>query len=443
MARKEMGLLTKQDVINYLTSSREEVLCLLREQGLDEEEIATLLKQEIAKYVKEDINAGMLKLTYAPMCRLVENFKLKDFSSREWIYNPNYLNEEDFNNLRGQEKLPLQMQEKAESSPYIFNDAGEFVDYEKVAVDPHFYVNQDQNMLFGKLIRLKHVPADARAAKLIENSKGGIAISVDDTSLFDKVMSISFCAIMEGKSKEAVVMYRYDSSRLKHNNVFIGDDFKKDVFGQEVESPHFHFQCEADSVLCLRKKPGKNRNYIYKAGRCNAIDCKHLSEYLKGLDMLSSAEIERLYYHKLHLGMPFLQMIHENKVAQCDFVKSVNKYLKSLPTQQRKQLSEVEKWIGKSYAENYDERAHEYISYDTYTIFGQVVKAIDFIDFVYTQRMQTNDITINKHLAQIELLSANEVMDCIAGVVKVKKKAKQNKTHCCDEMSRGGELMKS
>lgn len=431
MAQKIKQLLTKQDFLQYLTSSRDVVIEKLRDEGMNDEQIKEFLKEELSKFVKDDANIGMVKLTYAPMCTLVENFKFRDFISRSWVYRPKVMNESDFNVLREQGKFPTDMAGVTQKDGYIFYDPCFLSEsLTREAKRQQFYVSKDQNILYGKLTRVKYVPIDEQRISLLDKSKGIIDYSVDDITLFDKVSSISFCAIMEGRCKDAVLLYRYDSSRLKHKNVFLEDDVKKEIFGEEVESPHFHFQCEDDSVLCLRKKHAKDGKFVYKAGRCNAIDCKHLSNYLMDLDGLSQAEIERLYYHGQHYNMPFLKMAHNNETAQCDFVRVVNKYLKNLPTEERKDLAAIEKWIGKSYAETYDERAHEYVSYDTYTNFGQLIKAVDFIDFVYHQRMDTKDPTANKHLAQVEMLAAGEVMDCIAGVAKKKQtgKKKDNKS---------------
>ncbi|MBO5394829.1 MAG: hypothetical protein J6A28_02870 [Clostridia bacterium] len=413
--------ITKSDIYTYLTSSREAVINKLQEQTVAMDNIKPILKKALYKYVKDDIGKIDASVYCVPMCTLVEQFSLKDFTNRVWVYKPSFMAESDYNKLRGLRKIPLLIKEHNNTNNiYTFPNKisiASTTKYEKVFVEPQFYTNEDDNIMFGKLMRLKYVPKNAKVVDLLDKSKEIVQYSHDDQSLFDKVMSISFCVIIEGDCTKAIPLYRYDSSRLEHTNLYIGDDKRREIFGEVVHSPHFHFQNEDDSLLCLRKyHKNNNKDHLYKSGRCNAIDCKHLRKYLIDLDTMPRPAIEKLNSHNKNYGMPFLKMRYEEKVAQCNFIKGVNKYLKALDQETRKKLSCVEKWIGKAHGERFDVEANEYVSYDYYPIFGELIKAVDFIDFLFNCRQNCVDCKVSKHLAELELLTANMAINCFAGV---------------------------
>ena len=114
-------------------------------------------------------------------------------------------------------------------------------------------------------------------------------------------------------------------------------------------------------------------------------------------------------------------MAHDGNVAQCRFLKNVEKYLKNLDPETRKEVSEVEKWLAKTHGERFDVELNKYVSYDYYPIFEQLIRTIDFIDFVYNYRKKVSDPKINKCLAEMELLAANDAINTFAGVISVKE----------------------
>ena len=91
----------------------------------------------------------------------------------------------------------------------------------------------------------------------------------------------------------------------------------------------------------LRKRDGK-----YKAGRSNAIDCKHLKKYLLDLEASSDNEIENQKNKNLDYDMPFLQYRSENKKVGVNVDKLFYSFLKD------KTDEEINKLWGYDYKED-------------------------------------------------------------------------------------------
>ena len=274
-------ILTKADVNTYLTTSRAAVLDKLKQCIVKSENLKPMLKQALYKFVRDDVDVLDERVCFMPMCKLLENFSLKKFTNRCWVYKPHFLNEGDYNKLRHLKKVPLLIKgfnntDEIYTFPNNINIKSSSK-FEKVMAEPKFYTNEEDNIMFGKLMRLKYVPAEEKILQKLENTQGLDEYPYDDETIYDKVISISFCAIIKGDCTNAIPIYRYDSSKLHHKNIYIGDDERREIFGDVAQSPHFHFQNEDDSLLCLRKyHQNNNKDHLYKSGRCNAIDCKHL-----------------------------------------------------------------------------------------------------------------------------------------------------------------------
>lgn len=415
--------LSDEIFFRYLTSNRRKVIEEMIEKGYEEDELKPILKQEIKKVLNERrMGRDVSSIRYSDsFYKLISNFNLKSFIEREWAYRPQFIKQKDYLTLQAERKIPLHF-EDLNHTDFICDFPNKIEtqchgEFEKENKEPQFFINEKDSMLFAKLARVKYVPIRLKTVR--ETAEKG-ELDYNDQSLFDCVMSISFCAVIDGKTKNSLPLYRYDSSKLMHKNMFVGDDYRKDVFGETVRSPHFHFQNEDDSLLCLKRQFDKCGKEVYKSGRCNAIDCDGLRRYLISLDQRNDKQIETLSKFDLHYGMPFLRQRREKLVSRCDFMPEIRKFIKTLPTNEKVDLLAVEKWLSQSDVRVWFEDGSSF-AYEDCDCFGSLIKALDFIQFVFDKRVKTKNPTLVKNLSKIELLVASKAIDAFAGVENLRE----------------------
>ena len=410
--------LSDEIFFKYLTSNRRKVIDEAVAKGYNENELCLILKQEIKKLLSERrMGRDVSSIKYSDsFYKLISNFNLQSFIDREWAYRPQFIKQKDYLTLQAERKIPLHF-EDLNHTDFLCEFPNNFQteshgEFEKEFKEPQFFINEKDSMLFAKLARVKYVPTRLKTVR--ETAEKG-ELDYNDQSLFDCVMSISFCVVIDGKTKNSLPLYRYDSSKLIHKNMFVGDDYRKDVFGQTVRSPHFHFQNEDDSLLCLKRQFDKRGREVYKSGRCNAIDCEGLRQYLIRLDRNNDKQIETLSKLNLHYGMPFLRQRREKLVSNCDFISEVRKFIKKLPNNERVDLLAVEKWLSQSDVRVWFEDGSSF-AYEDCECFGSLIKALNFIQFVFDRRVKAKNTALVKNLSKIELLVASKVIDSFAGV---------------------------
>ena len=423
-AGRVSNVVNDDDVISYLSTSRRKVIEKIVARGISEDELKPILKREIKKLV---LSQGHGKDVWAikfsdGFYKLISNFKLKTFLEKSWAYRPQFLKQKDYQLLQDEIKIPLNFEDIKSDQPVCnFPDGFETdcqCEFEKEFKQPQFFINEKDSMMFAKLTRLKYTPMRIKYARLLDEQ--GEKLELEDKRIFDRIISISFFAVPDGKMHNAIQLYRYDSSKLAHRNMFIGEDYRQDVFGQEVKSPHFHFQNEDDSLLCLKRQSDRPEAEAYKSGRCNAIDCEGLKKYLIDLDQTADEVVENLYAFKIHYGMPFLKKRKEKIVARCNFIESVNKFIKTLSAEDRILLTDVQGWISESQYPVCDDEGNMF-DYDDYPCFGQLIRGLDFIQFVFDKRNEEFDVRKSQLLTKLEILCANCVMDAFAGVENLKE----------------------
>lgn len=211
--------------------------------------------------------------------------------------------------------------------------------------------------------------------------------------------------LLDGDPNKAMPYLRYDSEQGTHNNVFVGDDKRMAIFGKEAVGPHFHFQNETDSLLCLKKFNG-SEDKKYKTGRSNAIDLPHLRKYLSYLDSLSETRLDYEYQQNRHYGMPFLELKMKGRTVKVDFVGAVCKLLEETDINSAK-TQEIKHWL------DWAKGLSEYKNQDGKK-FGKFIMALDFISLLYDLRYKTGDMHERRLFTQMELITSNALINSVS-----------------------------
>ena len=98
----------------------------------------------------------------------------------------------------------------------------------------------------------------------------------------------------------------------------------------------------------------------------------------------------------------------------------IRKFIKSLPTNEKVDLLAVEKWLSQSDVRVWFEDGSSF-AYEDCDCFGSLIKALDFIQFVFDKRIKTKNSTLVKNLSKIELLVASKAIDAFAGVENLRE----------------------
>ena len=318
----EMSVVEKS-VLDYLYGKREKAFLDLSHnmQEHDFEDIKAILKQELYAYMRMHGGKTGRVEHYAPFYKMIKEFKAKDFIKREWKYVPYYLPENEYRKIQSSVKYHVKFKRYNYEKPlYDFANTVDFADskskyevtQERVKTDIRFYAERSGNQqqsLYAKVVSLKFKPTQLRLVRDELEAHPDIdreAILMDKF-LYSRSLSISLYALIDASPNAAMPIMRYDNDVAPHHNVFLGDDKRRLVFGDTASSPHFHFQNEEDSLMCLRKFRSYEGKMKYRTGRCNAIDCSHLKQYLK------------IYQMTNYLHIQFKKIFVKKMIMECHF----------------------------------------------------------------------------------------------------------------------------
>ncbi len=410
---------------DYLNGNRDDVVLDMAFQLNEKhmEKIVPHLKKEIYEYVKfnhEDFDGKVCMKDSA--YKIMENFDTNVFKMRNWKHKPFYLKKTDFDVLQGCVKNMVDVKRYKTDKPiYQFGNTFVFPDNRKhgekkgehYKSDMQFYISQNEDMLFGKFVSLKFKPKELASIKnLIAKSENKKDI-VYNRYLYDRSLTITHYVFLDGDPNKAMPYMRYDNDLYIHTNVFIGKDKRKRYFGESADCPHFHFQNEDDALLCLRKfRSGKDGKIKYRTGRCNAIDCRHLKEYLHQLDM-QFPEYLKEHSDEWDFGMPFLNLKVAGKKIDINVENIFNNYLK-LNGGGTKKLYEVSQWLEETASRSeYKQFSYKYKNSTNHSNFTGLIRALDFIDYITTLMKVKMDVNTIKMLSDIEVEIANSIMSAI------------------------------
>lgn len=409
----------KAVVEEYLSGNRESAVgkyaVILNQKST--KKLRPVLKKSIKSYVKhyrKDF-VSSIKITNC-VFDLFKNFNMETFIKRAWQYHPYYIHAEDYSVLQTSIKNPVHISNYNYNEP-LYKLANNITyspkalkpckkkTLETIKNDTKFYLSKDEDILFAKFINLRYKPANLKMVKLHNKDKNAEekAFAVYDNYLYNRSLSVSMYVLLEGDPNKAMPFVRYDNDPTPHTNIYIGDDKRREIFGDVALNPHFHFQNEDDSLLCLGKfkEDGKTK---YKTGRCNAIDCKHLKKYLLDLDALTDKEVERLMDRKNDYDLPFLQYRSENKKVGVNVDKLFYSFLKDKTDEEINKLDEISLWLTHS---------KDSTLYHNGKSFDKLVRCLDFLDRIALLMDSTIDCHQRKLYSQLEIFVADAVINSI------------------------------
>lgn len=413
-----LGEEVRQITEEYLEGDRQEALVklavVLNQSRMNK--LKPFLKKSIHSYVKhfrKDFE-GSIEIKNC-VYDMFKDFDMTDFVKREWQYKPYYIHAVDYEKLQFERKYPVHIANYNYSEP-IYKLSNN-IDYnpkelkraktkEQIKNDVKFYLSSNENIVFAKLINLKYRPSDLRMLK--QKTKGYSdeekQFAVYDNYLYNRSLSISMYVLLDGNPDKALPFIRYDNDPAPHSNLYIGNDNRRDIYGKEARGPHFHFQSEDDSLLCLRKFKGEDGKTKYKTGRCNAIDCSHLKKYLLELDSLTPKQVCNLAKQGLDYGMPFLQLkLTEKKIGTSAEHLFFN-FIKDKTDEEIHYLDEFAIWLTQS---KNDKVYHNGKSFD------KLIRDLDVLDRISILMDSANNPEQRKIYSQLEIVIADSVMDVI------------------------------
>lgn len=372
------------------------------------------IKENIKRYNLSADESGVYVKTV--LADVFADFSTSDFIERKWQYIPFILHDSDYQELQRQEKTPIYIDHYDYSAPiYSFKNNFQFTNEDlkkkkkENSNDAKFYMSKDEKILFSKVTTLTFTPVNF---KLVREYKRNATPEEKERmvylpTLYDRTLTISMYVLLEGSSNKSHMFLRYDSSSKTHKNIYVGSDKRQSVYGLEAENPHFHFQNEDDNLLCIKKFRDANRHIKWKTGRCNAIDCKHLIKYLLELDSLSQEKLEELSRKNLHYNMPFLHAKLNKKTYS---MTSVDKLLDNYTND------------GDQFAIDYSSELKRKFKlyYPQKTVgvgeqsFKKLITSLQFLQFLYEERIDTTDLRKLEMLSQIEVITATEVVNKIS-----------------------------
>ncbi len=371
--------------------------------------------EEIKRYNNEASESGVtIKNRHSTM---LMNLDTTNFIAREWQYVPFILKNRDYLELQTTPKFPIFIENYDYSLPlYEFKNNIKFnneINFQRKNVitsnDVQFYISNDEKVLFSKVTNLLFSPI---SYKLIKEFKK--TLSPNDNveqikympSLYERSFSISMYVILEGDTKKTHMYMRYDSSSKTHKNIYIGNDKRENIFGYEAENPHFHFQNEDDNLLCIKKFRDGYRQIKWKTGRCNAIDLKHLINYLTELDSFTREKVEKLYFDDMHYNMPFLKAKFNN---QPFCTKSINTMLLNY----KNEKGSIDEEYIKKIKDKFEILNQRIYNNSKNKVFKNLITSLKFLQFICDERVNTKNLNELENLSKLEIIVASDIMNAI------------------------------
>ena len=293
--------------------------------------------------------------------------------------------------------------------------------------DVSFYTTAKNDIHLAKMIKLRYKPISQNLIQeeLQNNPTASEKLLYNNPNLYERSCSISFYSFLEGNPDKSHLIVRYDSTDFNHQNVWINDnDEKRTVFGDVAKSPHFHFQNEDDDLICLRKDT-KGGQTIWQTGRCNAIDCEHLAEYLYELDNKEDYEIKQMVEDKKDYDMPFIYIKNSNKYLNFDVDKLVRIYSYNINEGGEGQKNMI---YFNSFINDFltDFNRSKFSKCDNNNVFSGFIKAIKLLEFLDITKKSVSDPEKLSVLNNFEVDFANNLFDKMFNMQKSHCKTKVN-----------------
>lgn len=416
--RKEVEIFLK-------TSGKEATLQLvnnLKNKGINDGYVKNIIKKAIYfDILKHHKNADKSKIYFSQMPEeFLESFSSDQFFSKYWKFVPYILKSYEYNKLITSFKNPIFIQGYNYDVPlYAFKNSYDFNGNSsshkrkdgKVSLnDLRFYMNENDKIMFAKEVKTKYEPISLKIVKEKRRMLGEQADKVIyDSNAYERTLSISMYVLLDGNPNKAYTYFRYDSSNHSHNNLYIGNDKRKEVFGQIAESPHFHFQNVDDNLLCLKKFVGNDRYIKYKTGRCNAIDIPHLKKYLQELDKKDIEELNDELHKGLTYEMPFLEYKVKNKRIHLNYNKIIEKFTSELTEEQLEIFNDILNVFNLRSDASQNNRKNNF--------FDPLIKALDLLQYLHNYILisenDVNSLERKEILSNIEILFASNIVDGI------------------------------
>lgn len=409
----------KREVEAFLTNGKPDALFKLATNL----ENLNLPRHNIKYIVKEAIKDNIKK--YSPeadeygvyvknrLSSALASIDVGNFSNRQWQYVPFILKNEDYQKILLEKKYPIYIEKYDYDEPiYKFKNSIKFKNemstkFKKIksSNDLQFFIGKDEQTLFAKVIYQRFTPI---SFKLISKAKKNLSSEENKADLiyrpdlYEHSLSISSYVLLDGDPKKAHMYMRYDGGEHLHKNLFLGNDKREAIFGAEAKSPHFHFQNEDDNLICIKKFRDSNRHVRFKTGRCNAIDCEHLVNYLVKLENTSNEEIEKQFYSNQHYNMPFLEAMYKHKsFAPSTIENLLDNYGKDKDVKEQEYL----KYLYENFKPKQSINCHK---------FKKLVDSLEFLQYIHNQKASTQNLSNLKALTEIEILCADDVVNSIS-----------------------------
>lgn len=417
----------RREVDSFLrTSGKEATIQLvsnLKKQGANDSHIKQIIMKAVyADIMKHNRNADKGRIYFSQMPdEMIKDFSADQFILKNWKFVPYVLKSNDYSKLISSLKYPLFIKGYNYNAPlYAFKNRYDFnvnaksrnrKDGKISLNDFQYFIDRNDKIMFVKEVKTKYHPISLKIVRARKRNLGDNADKIIyDSNAYERTLSISMYVLLDGNPNKAFPYFRYDSSNHSHNNLYIGNDKRKDIFGQIAESPHFHFQNEEDNLLCIKKFIGNDRHTKFKTGRCNAIDIPHLKKYLNELDNKSQEELEDEYQKNMTYGMPFLEYKFKNKKLQLSYNKIIEQFSSTLTEEQLEVFNDILNTFNlKSDYSQTKENNNKF--------FNPLIKSLDLLQYLHNYiTLSENDLDALERkeiLSNLEILFANNVVDGI------------------------------
>ena len=376
-------------------------------------QVKNLIKTAISANVKEynkdfDRLSAESKESLSPNSTLFDG---KQFLEMKWLHSPYFLKNSEYLRLLRGENVQVFIDQYDYSTPiFYFGNNFKYTAARKATKDFNdlkFYLNCNEKFILAKKLSLNFDRVSERLPEKIayENKKG---YALYNQALYDNSLTVAMYSLLDGKPDKAHCFMRYDGGGVfvtPHHNLFFQNDPRKEVYPLVTNGPHFHFQNEDDSILCLKKFRNSSKRTTWLTSRCNAIDIEHLVKYLHTLDHASWQQLQNLMDKEKHYCMPFLVYKYNNKALNIDvdLGKSPNKYTLSLE-QEIKDCANLALANLKYSSKN--------------ACFKKLIKALLCLSEINERKQKSNDCRQIKILTDLEIAYADGVVDSICNTKK-------------------------
>lgn len=442
------GLDAKADVLaNYIVTYRKKARpgslnisnCLFA-SGLSDEDKATLFEKVRCRVVAHLhftyplIDSTRFKTEYDRLGEFADQFKRSYLSTKKWQSAPTLFQNNVYPFLNLVSKRPIRFAETYQ--PITLEDKADITvaglgSDQLISNSTQFYYNLEHEFLFSTVTSLSFDSIDKSVFYGTDLNKVPLEVLFDE-SKFQRQLDICTYIIPRGDADQAINILRYDGSGFDHFNQVFYSEKHKEIFGEVATVPHFHFQNNVENLIYLKKEKNDEHDTSFSNAGCNAIDCAHLREYLRGLDALSDSELKET---TISYGMPFLEAKKEGIKFDINVVQMLDKLIEAAQTQHLS--SQTVFFLGKLYREinsiidyNTDdakvlklETNNESAvppdkapgeAVDTPETFTGLILALDILEKVHKQQDMTSDVKFKRDLMAIETICAKEVVDTIS-----------------------------